>query len=200
MITQKKYETILALGMSMVEKADNFVYGWTVALSPTTKVCYDIEEKVKTKVAQSIKWGLLTPKQQIQYFMNVYYKYVVQDYVTSSLCVFEFTKKGEIHMHILCVYYNPKNYSSAIFLEEARKGSRQDIIRKRPIRVTRTFVNNPKCAINMNYIHDLKRPKEWVEYLAKDQKGSPYPCLYRGDISLHDIYKRVTEDDAGKSK
>lgn len=139
--------------------------GWTINLPDSFMVPKIATQKGKLCKVK-VKWTSLLQKEQIDYLRFEYIPKVVCGYTDKALCVFELTKKGNVHAHLLVTGI----YNDYQLMEMQRSVAREHIC----VNIVGT---NPNKQRHLNYIHWLTSLDDWLEYLQKDIEKHTYPIL-----------------------
>lgn len=106
-----------------------------------------------------LKWELLTPKQQIEFFRG-YIRNVYSPVVDGFEAYWELTAKGNVHCHMV-LYIDDDVDKSEYWLNMIRKSVSQNSI---VVRMNKGRIHN---IVTSNYIHLLKDVKSWFDYIKK---------------------------------
>lgn len=153
----------LALGTSTQKLPDGkqyFGYSISFPINHNIKVRQGkiyANGKIK-QIETMLPYYKATPKQQMEYIIHEYLPNVVTPNIENGVGIFELTKAGEIHCHLLC-YDN--NIYDTIDMVTLRKTICQNLT------VNRIIKN--KDNKRLNYIHFLNNLSEWVIYMHKEQ-------------------------------
>jgi len=133
-------------------------YCWTVNVSSTKKIpVVEVSPPFINRRLRMVKWELLTPLQQVNWYKKYYLKQIMHGCDYS--CFFELTQKDNVHCHMLVNTLEPDLEYAAI---SARKWCRQYSIVSR--------MENPRVPGALNFIHtwEQKGIDQWIDYVTKD--------------------------------
>lgn len=139
--------------------------GWTVSL-PTRFKLARVLTNGRAKKRVPIKWEFLTPNQQLSFFEDTYIPKVIQPHVDNGIIVFEQTKQGNLHMHIML---HDDAYQNEYDMTALRASIRQSGV---CIKISGFNMANHR---RLNYIHYLEDAEGWKDYLNKDQSKHEFP-------------------------
>jgi len=142
---------------------------WTVNISPTAKVNMCIQGKRRKGV-----WGQIGPNLQFRYFRDEYIPKVVLPNVHGYEAIVEFTKIGNLHMHLHAYIADPYPQYA---LHQLR-------VNVNMMTLTQSLVKGGRW-ITLNHIVpcDESHPvTEWIEYLSKAQDTHPFPSIVRPPV------------------
>lgn len=153
---------------------------WTINI-PRDLIVPDIPAYFRTKSGRlspeyfSLPWRLLTTDQQLEFLTKHYVPHVVSPYVDVAVMVPEFTKKGAVHMHLICTSDGVKDDIDLMNLQ--RTVAQTLAVRK----IAGTSMTR---LIALNYIHFCEKEPytQWIDYMSKTRatmiaKNIPYYVL-----------------------
>ena len=139
-----------------------------------------------------ISWGVMTPIQQYQFF-KVYIRRIVQKYVSACFCVFEFTKRGNMHMHVLAYVFT--HYPEETLITIRRSVSQECMCRNIMRGKYADRYGEAKSAMRLNHIVDNTDTyaEPWQDYLMKDIYRVSFAPI-RIDFDLLEVQENGREE------
>ena len=141
---------------------------WTVNISPKADVPTTRTLKKGTKKAVRSRWGRMTPREQRDYFDEVYIPKVVNPMCNGYIAHYELTKIGMIHMHVLCVIVT--DYPDFTLAETRSTVNKITLVQQ---------IARHDRFISLNHIVICDKLDEWMAYLNKSQNEHPLAGSYK---------------------
>lgn len=142
MISQDVEEAVLTLGISTVPP---------IGITISVPVKHRFQKK---------QWQQLGPCRQYHWLMREYLPRVIIPYVQRGVGVCEFTKRGNVHIHIIAW---DEGITREVDMLELRATVNNCVLANS---ISRGKHENAKI---LNHVHFLQEPKEWVAYMLKYQ-------------------------------
>lgn len=144
------------LGTSMAPSTPPF--GITVSVPSNLMIPCATSGKPKRSTKRS--YESLTPVEQYEYLIRIYLPRVITPFVDRGVIVPELTKKGNIHVHLICWDPDVRDKLDMITLQKTIGST---------VLVYRITQGRASARVVLNYIHFLEDSDEWIKYMQKSQ-------------------------------